>query len=450
LAARRKCGTSQGASVACRLLTLVAMKFPSALALVFLLAACGDSGDDDPGGPDGGGEIPEPGTPILDRESRDTHACEVLDAPAEVAGSMLGAALAEVDGNPLVARASYGSLGGDEYGHILGVTPASFSPMGLGDETYRKTQLTSMRLPALVASGGGAGLAWAEGDYQDMSIVLGRLDAAGEVVGTPALVAEGLGTVVTVALTADHLLWDEDALHVQPLDEAGAPRGDAVVLSDAKSSGAAIAPIEGGAAVVWAQFEEDIGVYLALIDADGAVTAGPLRVSGEPPELTWLDAPAVIAAGDELLVAWSERFWDEDPDGNPDTWDPRGHAVIRVARVSGDAREVLAFERLQEEELDIVNIQPSFVAQDGAVALSWSRGTFIYVCGGCISDNTRHLVMLEPGDLVPLADPIEMEGPSGFSSAAMTAIGGDLAHVLGLDYHAISTLALARTSCAAR
>ncbi|HUS68815.1 MAG TPA: hypothetical protein VMZ28_29970 [Kofleriaceae bacterium] len=428
------------------------MKTAAALPLALLLAACGGGDDDEPGGPDGGGDdpsIPEPGTPILDRESPGTHACEVLDAPAEVAGSTLGAAIAVVDGAPLVARTSYGPLGDDEFGHILGVTPASFSPMGLGEEAYRKTQLATLRLPALAASGDGAVLAWAEGDYQeDQSIFLARLDAAGDVIGAPQSITAG-GTVVTVAATAGQVAWVDDALHVQPLDD-GAPDGDASLVRTARMNGAALAPAGDGLALVWTEVEGDPGVHLALLDASGAVTAGPLRVSGALPELTFVDAPAVIAAGDELLVAWSEHFWDEDTDGHPETFDPRGHSIIRVARVSGDGERVLAFEGVQAVEDDIIHLHPAFAAQEGgAVALSWSRGTFIPVCGGCISDNTRLMIVLEPHDLVPLSGPIEMEGPSGFSSATMTAVGDDLVHLLGLDYHAISTTALARTRCAA-
>lgn len=428
------------------------MKPAAALPLALLLAACGGGGDDDGAGPDAGDDpsIPDPGTPILDRESPGTHACEVLDAPAEVAGSTLGAAIAAVDGAPLVARTSYGPLGDDEFGHILGVTPASFSPMGLGDEAYRKTQLATLRVPALAASGDGAVLAWAEGDYQEVqNIFVARLDAAGDVVGAPQSIAAS-GPVVTVAATAEQVAWVDDALRVQRLDADGAPAGDVALVRTATIGGAAMAPIEGGTAIAWTQPQEDGGTYLALLDDSGAVTAGPLRVSGALPELTFVDAPAVIAAGDELVVAWSEHLWDEDPDGHPETFDPRGHSIIRVARVSGDGERVLAFEGLQAVEDDIIHLHPAFAAQEGgAVALSWSRGTFIPVCGGCISDNIRHMIVLEPHDLVPLSEPIEMEGPSGFSSATMVAVGDDVAHLLGLDYHAISTTALARTTCAA-
>ena len=422
------------------------MKLALALPLAFALAAC--DGDGAPSGPDGGPDGP-PGTPILERESRATHACQVLDEPAEVAGNILGASIAQVGGTPLVARASYGPVGGDEYRHILGVTPATFSPLGLGDEAFRVTALGSLRQPALTTAGDGAALAWVEGD-QDQRVMLARLDSSGSVVGSARSIAQANAVAaLSIATTgsATQVLWADSALHVQAFDAGGAPLADAVSLRTAPTTGAVLAPAGDGTVAVWTEREEDAGVYLALLDRSGAVTAGPLRVSGALPELTSVYSPAVVAEGDELLVAWSEQFRDDDTDGDPDSFDPRGHSEIRVARVTGDGARVLALERLQPDEEEIINIQPALTMVDHAVALSWSRGTHIAVCGGCISDNTRRLVLLDPRDLVPLADVVEMVGPSGFSAATMTAADGDLAHLLGLDYHAISTTALARTTC---
>ena len=425
------------------------MKLAPSVPLALLLAGCG-SGDRDPSVPDGGTDLPPEGTPILERESRASHACQVLDEPAEVAGSILGAAIAEVGGAPLVARASYGPIGGDDYSFILGVTPATFSPLGLGDEAFRITAPGSLRQPALAAAGDGAVLAWVEGD-QDQRLLRARLDASGQIVGSAATLAEADAYVVALSVasagSATQVLWIDSALRVQAFDGDGEPLSDATAVRTAPMTGGVLAPAGDGTVAVWTEREADAGVYLALLDRSGAVTAGPLRVSGPLPELTWVDAPSVIAAGDELLVAWSEHFRDDDVDGNPGSFDPRGHSEIRVARVSGDGERVLALERLQAPEEEIINIHPALTAIDGAVALSWSRGTFIAVCGGCISDNTRRLVLLDPGDLVPLADLVEMVGPSGFSAAAMIASSGDLAHLLGLDYHAISTTALARTTC---
>jgi hypothetical protein len=52
-------------------------------------------------------------------------------------------------------------------------------------------------------------------------------------------------------------------------------------------------------------------------------------------------------------------------------------------------------------------------------------------------------------DLVPLGDVVEIIGPSGFSTADQAGNGGEIAFVLGVDYHAISNLAVARIHCSA-
>lgn len=435
------------------LASLAAMSKALALSVAFLLFACGDD-DDGRSDPDGGNQPdPETGTPILERTSLDTHACEIAVEPDEVAGDTIGSAVAVVDGTPLVARASFGPIGGDDYGSILAVMPASFAPVGLGDEAYRTTALEPLRFPAMAASGDGAAIAWVAGDQSDR-VVGARLDSAGDIVGSPSEVAQTDAPVAGLAMTASgsstQIVWFDSALRGRTLGSDGAPQGEATTIRAATATGAALASTDGGTVVVWTEGEPDAGVYLALLDAAGAVTAGPLQVSAALPAHTFVDMPAVVAVEGELLVAWREHLWEEDPDGDPGTWDPRGHAVIKVARVAGGAERVLARERLQAVEEEIVHLQPALVALDGAVALSWSRGMFISVCGGCISDYKRRLVLLEPRALVPLGEVIEMVGVTGFSRATMIEVAGDLAHVLGLDYHAINNLALARTTCSAR
>ena len=438
--------------MACGLLERLKMSKVLALPVALLSIACG--GDAERSDPDGGNQPdPDSGTPILERTSLATHECEIVDQPDEVAGDTIGSAVAVVGDSPLVARASFGPIGDDDYGGILAVTPASFAPVGLGDEAYRTTALEPLRFPSLAATDEGAAIAWVAGD-QSQRIMGARLDGAGDIVGSPTEVAEADAAVLALAMAATgstiHVLWFDSALRVRAVGSNGAPLGEATTVRAAPVTGAALATAGEGTVAVWTEPEADAGVYLALLDAAGTVTAGPLRVSGTLPEHTFVDLPAVVAAGDELMVAWREHLWEEDPDGDPGTWDPRGHAIIRVARVDRAGERVLASARLQTVEEEFVHTQPALVAQGGAVALSWSRGVFISACGGCISDNKRRLVLLEPRDLVPLGEVIEMVGVTGFSRATMIEVAGDLAHVLGLDYHAISNLALARTTCSAR
>ena len=438
--------------MACGLLERLKMSKVLALPVALLSIACG--GDAERSDPDGGNQPdPDSGTPILERTSLATHACEIVDQPDEVAGDTIGSAVAVVGDSPLVARASFGPIGADEYGSILAVTPAAFAPVGLGDEAYRTTALEPLRFPALAASGEGAVIAWVAGD-QSERVMRARLDGAGDIVGSAAEVAQTDAPALALAIAATgsttQVLWIDSALRVQALGSDGAPLADATTVRAATVTGAALATALDGTVVVWTESEPDAGVYLALLDAEATVTAGPLRVSGTLPAHTFVDLPAVVAVGDELMVAWREHLWEEDPDGDPGTWDPRGHAIIRVARVDGGGDRVLARDSLQAVEENIVHTQPVLVAIDGAVALSWSRGTFISACGGCISDNKRRLVLLEPRELVPLGEVIEMVGVTGFSRATLIEVAGDLAHVLGLDYHAISNLALARTTCSAR
>lgn len=421
------------------------MKSAAALTLACLLVACGD---DDGAGPFVGDDpsIPQPGTPILDRDSTKTYACEVLDAPVEIAGGSQNVAIAAVNGAPLVAHSGWETLEGGESTSVLAVTPATFSPPGLGDEIYRTTSSDVLYSQDLAAFDGGALLAWAVSGEVEQRIMLVKLDSAGDAVGAPVAVAP-----MSSGLPLQIVAWENGAqllsgqtLHV--INGQGAPVADTVALTDARISGAALARIDGGTAAVWTTFEGDIGVYLDLLDESGAVANGPLRISHRLPAYTSVSSPAVIAADDEILVAWTEAFRQEFEEGKG-AW---GHSIVRVARVSGDGERVLAFESLQAVEEGIIHLQPAFVALGDAVLLTWSRGTFIPICGGCRADNTRRLIVLEPHDLVSRSESIEMEGEiTGFSDADMAEVGDVLVHLLTLDFHALSSLALARTRCSA-
>ncbi len=137
--------------------------------------------------------------------------------------------------------------------------------------------------------------------------------------------------------------------------------------------------------------------------------------------------------GDELVVAWTESYRSDDYD------DPEGgYALVRLARVSGDGELLGPPERLQAAEAGIVSALSSLLLMDGAIAIAWSRETFIPACGGCISDATIRVILLDPVDLVPVSDAVELVGPSGLKSAPMVgADDGDVAFFLTVDYHAL-------------
>ena len=104
--------------------------------------------------------------------------------------------------------------------------------------------------------------------------------------------------------------------------------------------------------------------------------------------------------------------------------------------------------RLQDPEPGIVNVNPTVLPVPGGIALSWARGDFIAICGGCITDYRMHLVLLDPTDLAPVSNFVEVEGPAGLRSAPITSVDGTaIAYLLAIDRHARFDLAAAMVRC---
>jgi hypothetical protein len=160
---------------------------------------------------------------------------------------------------------------------------------------------------------------------------------------------------------------------------------------------------------------------------------------------TYYSTPALLSSPVGVFAAWSENT------GNGSLEDPSGASVIRLARLSDGGAVVGAIERLQAPVIDVDNIGPTLAFHDGALAVAWSRGTIIYVCGGCVPDHDLELVLLDPTDLVPLADRITFQGTVGLLNAALAVdASGELVGLLDHTYHAWSEGAAVRASCGPR
>ena len=303
--------------------------------------------------------------------------------------------------------------------------------------------------PLLIARDGALGLSWID-DSESLAgqeLRFAVLDEEGELAAGPFTI-HGADDEVMIraqaqAATADGfaLLWsDDETLRFAALDASGAPAGEPVAVRSGQIPQARLARHGDGFAAIWI---EETGVYLALLDDGGAPRGEPERLAGAGDEETYLADPFVVSVDDELVVAWTDSYRSadyNDPDG--------GRSVVRIARVSGDGELLGPAERLQAAEDGIVSALSSLLPVDGAIAVAWTRETYIAVCGGCVSDATVRLVLLDPEDLVPVSETVELVGPSGMRSAPMVGNeDGDLAFFMTVDYHALADLAGAMIRC---
>jgi hypothetical protein len=304
--------------------------------------------------------------------------------------------------------------------------------------------------PALIAGDDSLGLSWVASSATQAGQVLrfAVLDGEGELAGGPVTV-DGADNDVSIlthaqAVTDDGfaLLWSDDAaLRFVALDESGAAAGQPVVVRSAQVLSARLVRHGDGFAAVWI---EESGLHLGLLDGGGAPRAEPELLAGPGREGTSLAEPFVAVVGDELVVAWTESYRSDDyndPEG--------GHALVRLARVGGGGELLGPIERLQAAEDGIVSALSSLLPMDGAtLAVAWSRETYIPICGGCVSDATIRVILLDPVDLVPVSDVVELVGPSGIKGAPMVGSDdGAVAFFLTVDYHALVDLAAAAIRC---
>ena len=128
------------------------------------------------------------------------------------------------------------------------------------------------------------------------------------------------------------------------------------------------------------------------------------------------------------------------------------HSVDPATELEADRRQERdlnkSVRRVQAAEPTIVNVNPTLWSGPGALALSWSRGHYINVCGGCVTDNTMQFVALDPADLAPISDVVEITADAGLRSAPIvSADGDDFAYLMAIDRHATFDLASALVRC---
>lgn len=196
--------------------------------------------------------------------------------------------------------------------------------------------------PRVAAAEFGFGVVWYEDDA-DREIRFRRVDAAGLPVGRPVNVSETPGWSYAADVDARDgrfaVTWLDDSdgrlqTWFRLLDDAGAGLGSARVLSRGAERAArpAVAATAAGYAVAWTQWPDGRDpVYLALLDAAGA--------ADEPVVLTEDDGPAshpaLVATDDGFLVAWDDGQGGGRVMGR--AVDPRGRPRGAPFSLAGDA-----------------------------------------------------------------------------------------------------------------
>jgi hypothetical protein len=400
-------------------------------ALAVLLAGCGD-GDD----------VFE-ATPILELPPRISRACSVVSPTTEIADG-------QVNGFGLVTMRGRHHAVTTRNDQTITVSALQLEPITLGAPVWSATTRTMWSPAAAPREDGRVGLVGFDSALVDNAtsyqMAIAVLDENGAQVGTTQRVPNQEGMLYDLSLAARPggfaLAWSDGVmLRVLLLGDDGAPAAEPVVMATGRIGSAQLVRHGDGFALGWSERDGDTErLHAVLLDASGH----PRTEAHELPTRRDRKHYGLFLAsvGSDVLLTWEESYRPEE------LGTPGGYTIVRVARMTADGAIAEPLLRLQAPEADVVNVNPTILAVDGAVALSWSRGHYIPVCGGCITDNQMNLVELDPVDLAPVSNVIEFGGPSGLRSAPIASLDGiDIAYLLAIDRHARFDFAAAMVRC---
>lgn len=224
--------------------------------------------------------------------------------------------------------------------------------------------------------------------------------------------------------------------------------GVRTMVEDA-SDPSVVATADGVAAVWTAAAAKGTEVFFGRFDASGTVIGAPRRLSvagadGGGSGLAWRGGRSLIAAGGALWAAWSEWTFN----GNYDA--PEGHSTLKLAVLDGEGQGPTV--QVQAAEDGIVNQGASFYVIGDHIALTWQRGTAIYICAGCYVDYPVKVVLLDPATVAPVSEVATLDPVTGHghSSALFAPLGAGVVVASTLDFHALTRPATAAFTCGSK
>jgi hypothetical protein len=423
--------------------------------ILFLLVGCSSAGGrrDRDGDvtvpPDGGGQpgdgpgreggaIPNEES-ILGRPSRGTYRCQIQRGHTDHSPRNWG----------FVTPALVAAGGAAYLARVEGMTQSFFNPSDgklllsslAGDGTFGPPVALSAVVPADVGSiaaapaGEGFALVWVNGTR----LRFAAFDSGGQptteprdVLGDPKGLIEpaiatgpdgGFGVAYAVQTAGNGR-----QVRFTVLDRDGTPRLPPRPLSTAPglpflNPGTAVAASRDGYAIIWRDpAAKTADLQFAAADASGKeMTAAHPIWTGPDPGVQQPGAgffyeqvdTALIRAGDGYVAAWTENHPSPTLE---DTIANRGaYSVVRLARLDGSGALVGRPLALRAPAESFDEVEPTLMPYGEAIAVLWSRGSHIYVCGGCVPDDRIDFVLVDPATLTPLSEVVSITngGPLG-------------------------------------
>jgi hypothetical protein len=392
----------------------------------------GGAGDEEIGGTAGVPNEPE-GDPILEQPIEDGYDCE-LDAPLVLPqlspdGALVAGAAPSLFWNEVQTELIRGAL-------LEGTTAGT--PFTLRDPAPGNAYTV-----AAARNGDRITVIWQELDGDTRRLFSAQVDDSGDGV-TEAHALPGTapnsnaGAIVSfadgyAAVWAEGL-GDEMAYKFARLDAAGNLVGSPKTLLDGRVYGVdSLVALEDGFAMTYTVFDGTQSSRFVAFDADGTPYREPVTL-GEP-------GAGLIRRGDYVVAAWMHGSGD------------RGSAWagnLRIGRFDDRGRAAGDVYELQEAVVHEQNSYPAWVELGDDLGLVWSRGSVIYVCGGCIPDDHLEFVVLDGRTLAKKSEVVTIENQEtsgGLLRSQMVANESRLTVATNVTYHIAAEAGLATISC---
>ncbi len=408
-------------------------------------AACGDDGGarDDGGGPhpDAGGNLDN--TPVMERTVAGTYTCAVTRdrtslAPRTWTGR--SALLPLADGSISLSRVEWET----STSGILGPTARSLLTSRFGiDGALSAPTTIPVDDPELIFAlasaprGDGFALVWAD----EQALHFAAFDASSTLVlGPKSIASPAIDSQIQLYMAADRAgdgfalaLTERNEQKLEPralfLDRDGNARGPLRPLATTAASATMyqfpapyVAPATNGYVFIWndpagksgrilfmktdtKSGTEVIAPHAISFTDDAAVAVGVGGFGFERP------GPRIVEMGNAFVAAWSEGRQGRAPAGDFSPTEGGG-AVVRLTRLDSEGNPTgSALLRAHEDDVD--EVEPVLTPLGDALAVSWSRGTHIYICGGCVPDHRIDLVVIDANSFDPLSQLVTVTNGGG-------------------------------------
>lgn len=148
---------------------------------------------------------------------------------------------------------------------------------------------------------------------------------------------------------------------------------------------------------------------------------------------------SLLSDGDGFLAAWTEQ---------KEGLDMGAYSGVRLARLdaSGALREPPIWVRAPE--LDVDEVEPQLSWMGARAALTWARGSHIYICGGCVPDHRIDVVVFDPATMTPVSELVSVEPAAGGLLRRKESWAGETLRIAaGITFHVHSEPGTAVVRC---